>query len=55
MEVTTVTDAEVVFEETDIADSDWQLDNEGITDEDHPRMKAYTALLSVLDQYRDND
>lgn len=28
-----------------------QLDNEGITDEDHPRMKAYKALLSVSDQY----
>ena len=33
------------------ADAKRQLDNEGITDEDHPRMKAYKALLSVSDQY----
>ncbi|MCR5301077.1 MAG: hypothetical protein K6E49_01405 [Lachnospiraceae bacterium] len=37
------------------ADAKRQLDDEGITDENHPRMKAYRALLSVSDQYRDND
>lgn len=37
------------------ADAKRQLDNEGITDEDHPRMKAYKALLSVSDLYRDSD
>lgn len=26
-----------------------------VTDEDHPRMKAYKALLSVSDLYRDSD
>ncbi len=35
------------------ADAKRQLDNEGITDEDHPRMKAYKALLSVSEQYGD--
>ena len=33
------------------ADAKRQLDNEGITDESHPRMKAYKALMSVSDQY----
>ena len=37
------------------ADAKRQLDKEGITDDNHPRMKAYKALLSVMDQYRDND
>lgn len=37
------------------ADAKRQIDNEGITDEDHPRMKAYKALLSVSDLYRDSD
>ena len=33
------------------ADAKRQLDNEGRTDESHPRMKAYKALMSVSDQY----
>ncbi len=50
-EAEAATEEEVVFKEVDIPDCEWQLDNEGITDEDHPRMKAYKALLSVSDQY----
>ena len=34
------------------ADMKRQLDEEEITDEDHPAMKAYQAMLSVSDQYR---
>ena len=32
------------------ADAKRQIDSEGITDEKHPRMKAYKALLSLLDR-----
>lgn len=35
------------------ADAKRQLDKEGITDADHPRMKAYKALLSVKETYED--
>ncbi|MCR5357230.1 MAG: penicillin binding protein PBP4B [Lachnospiraceae bacterium] len=35
------------------ADMKRQIDEEGITDEDHPRLKAYKALLSISDQYWD--
>jgi hypothetical protein len=31
------------------ADAKRQIDKEGIKDEDHPRMKAYKALLSVAE------
>ena len=34
------------------ADAKRQLEKEEITDEAHPRMKAYRALLSVKDQYK---
>ena len=34
------------------ADAKRQLEKEEITDETHPRMKAYRALLSVKDQYK---
>ena len=34
-----------------IADAERSLENEGITDETHPKMQAYRALLSVKDQY----
>ncbi len=51
-ETEAATEEEVVFKEADIPDCERQLDNEGITDEDLPRMKAYKALLSVSDQYR---
>ncbi len=34
-----------------VSDAKRQLDAEGITDEDHPRMKAYKALLSVKNEY----
>ena len=33
-----------------VADAKRQIDSEGITDEDHPKMKAYKALLSVQNQ-----
>ncbi|MCR5235449.1 MAG: penicillin binding protein PBP4B, partial [Lachnospiraceae bacterium] len=32
------------------ADAKRQIDSEGITDEEHPRMKAYKSLLSLLDR-----
>ncbi len=35
------------------ADKKRQLDKDGITDEDHPAMKAYKALVSVEEQYRE--
>lgn len=34
-----------------ILDAKRQIDSEGITDEDHPRMKTLKTLLSVKDQY----
>ncbi len=34
-----------------VSDAKRQIDKEGISDEDHPRMKAYQALLSVKEQY----
>jgi hypothetical protein len=33
------------------ADAKRQIDSEGITDEEHPRMKAYKALLSLIEEY----
>ena len=35
-----------------VADMKRQIDDEGITDEDNPRIKAYKAMLSVSDQYK---
>ena len=35
------------------ADIKRQIDEERITDEDNPRMKAYKAMLNVSDQYKD--
>lgn len=35
------------------SDAKRQLDDEGITDESHPRMKAYKALLSVKEMYEE--
>ncbi len=37
------------------ADAKRQIDAEGITDEEHPKMKAYKALLSVREQYIKKD
>lgn len=34
-----------------VSDAERQMESEGITDEDHPRMKAYKALLSVKEQF----
>ena len=33
------------------ADAKRQIDNDGITDEEHPKMKAYKALLSLIEEY----